>query len=272
MGRHKAGASLRPAMRLHVVDAFTARPFAGNPAAVCILDAPRDTVWMQQVAAEVNLSETAFVEPRADGFGLRWFTPVVEVELCGHATFASAHVVWDEALAPSEAPIRFETASGMLTARRTGDAIEVDFPAEPASACAPPAGLVEALGVEPAWVGRNRFDYLVELADEATVRQLAPDLAALRAIETRGVIVTAPGQQHDCVSRFFAPRVGIDEDPVTGSAHCCLAPFWAQRLGKSELIGFQASARGGVVRMRLAGDRVVQGGQAVTVVRGTLAV
>jgi PhzF family phenazine biosynthesis protein len=260
------------------VDAFTDRPFAGNPAAVCVLPeagAWRDAQWMQQVAREMSLSETAFALKQADGFGLRWFTPAVEVDLCGHATLASAHVLWEEGHQLPEEPVRFHTRSGLLVAMRRDRWIELDFPAEPARAVDAPAGLARALGLAPqdmCFVGRNRFDYLVELASETHVRQLAPDSGLLRAIPTRGVIVTSRMDSggFDVVSRFFAPRVGVDEDPVTGSAHCCLGPFWSGRLGKDAILAYQASARGGVVRVRVRGDRVGLAGQAVTVLRGEL--
>jgi predicted PhzF superfamily epimerase YddE/YHI9 len=262
---------------LYQVDAFTAEPFAGNPAAVCLLEDDADPGWMQRVAAEMNLSETAFLRPgaEADRYGLRWFTPAVEVELCGHATLASAHVLFTEGLAEAGRELRFDTASGPLAARRDRDgAIWLDFPATPATPVDPPAGLVEALGGGAArWVGRGRFDYLVELADEQAVRDLAPDVRRLEGLGPRGVIVTAAGDGsggHDFVSRYFAPAAGIDEDPVTGSAHCTLGPFWAERLGRSELTGFQASARGGLVQVHPRGDRVLLGGQAVTVLRGQL--
>jgi PhzF family phenazine biosynthesis protein len=262
---------------LYQVDAFTAEPFAGNPAAVCLLEDDADPGWMQRVAAEMNLSETAFLRPGAEAgrYGLRWFTPAVEVELCGHATLASAHVLFTEGLAEAGRELRFDTASGPLAARRDGDgAIWLDFPATPAEPVDPPAGLVEALGGGAArWVGRGRFDYLVELADEQAVRDLAPDVRRLGDLGSRGVIVTAAGDGsggHDFVSRYFAPAAGIDEDPVTGSAHCTLGPFWAERLGRIQLTGFQASARGGLVQVRPRGDRVLLGGQAVTVLRGQL--
>jgi PhzF family phenazine biosynthesis protein len=258
-------------MRLLQVDAFTDEPFKGNPAAVCLLDREVHDGWMQAVAAEMNLSETAFLRPDGDGFGLRWFTPTVEVDLCGHATLASAHALWEEGEVAAGEPIRFATRSGVLTASSRSGEIELDFPATPPEPAEAPPGLLEALGVEPRWVGRSRFDYLVEVGSEQAVRALRPDLERLRAIETRGVIVTAGGSPpFDVVSRYFAPAYGIDEDPVTGSAHCCLAPFWSDRLGKGELVAYQASRRGGVVRTRLAGDRVVLGGQAVTVLRGEL--
>lgn len=254
------------------VDAFTDRPFAGNPAAVCILPAARDAAWMQQVAMEMNLSETAFLHRHADGFGLRWFTPTVEVDLCGHATLASAHVLWEEGrLAPDETA-RFQTRSGLLTATRRGDWIELDFPAKPEQPAEAPPDLVRALGVTPLYVGQNQFDYLVEVATEAEVRRLRPDFGLLRSLPVRGITVTsrADTAEFDFVSRFFAPGSGIDEDPVTGSAHCCLGPFWRERLGKQEFTAYQASPRGGVVRVRVAGERVFLSGQAVTVLRGEL--
>lgn len=255
------------------VDAFTDRPFAGNPAAVCILDAPRDERWMRDVAAEMNLSETAFLHRADDGWNLRWFTPAVEVDLCGHATLASAHVLWQDGLLAPDQEARFHTRSGLLTAARQGDWISMDFPAKPEQEAPAPDGLGRALGVKPVYVGRSHFDWLVEVESEDVVRSLAPDLGLLAGVDARGVIVTARGTDggHDFVSRFFAPRVGVPEDPVTGSAHCVLAPFWARRLGRDELTGFQASRRGGVVKVRSVGDRVVLGGQAVTVMRGVLA-
>jgi PhzF family phenazine biosynthesis protein len=257
---------------LYIVDAFTAAPFAGNPAAVCLLATPQPAAWMQQVAREMQLSETAFLVPAREGFDLRWFTPVVEVSLCGHATLASAHVLWEtERLAP-DAPAQFHTRSGLLTAvRRAGDWIELDFPARPPTPADPPAGLLAALGVEPLYVGRNQDDYLIVVPDEATVRRLAPDGARLRQLPARGVIVSAPAAPpYDFVSRFFAPAVGIDEDPVTGSAHCCLAPYWAERLGRNPLRAYQASPRGGTLEVEWRGTRVALRGQAVTVLRGEL--
>jgi PhzF family phenazine biosynthesis protein len=254
------------------VDAFTDQPFRGNPAAVCILPAPRDETWMQNVAREMNLSETAFLLRQEDGFSLRWFTPAVEVDLCGHATLASAHVLWEEKHLAADEPARFHTRSGLLTATRQRDWIELDFPAKPEAPTDAPPDLLRALGASPVYVGKNQFDYLVELASEAEVRDLAPDFTLLRTLQVRGVMVTsrAADEAYDFVSRFFAPGAGIDEDPVTGSAHCCLGPFWSRRLNKTALLGYQASSRGGVVRVRLAGDRVMLGGQAVTVMRGHL--
>ena len=258
--------------RMTQVDAFTDQPFGGNPAAVCILPAARDEQWMRNVAREMNLSETAFLHRQADGFNLRWFTPTVEVALCGHATLASAHVLWEEGHLSADQTARFHTKSGLLTAERKGDWIELDFPAtreEPAPA---PPGLAEALPVPFSYVGKNRFDYLVELESEDAVRRLEPNFGVLKRIGVRGVIVTSRSNApaYDFVSRFFAPGAGVDEDPVTGSAHCCLGPFWQQRLGKAEFVAYQASARGGTVRVRVNGDRVILGGQAVTVLRGEL--
>lgn len=254
------------------VDAFTAKPFAGNPAGVCILPEPCDEIWMQKIAQEMNLSETAFLHKQKDGFNLRWFTPAVEVDLCGHATLASAHVLWEAGYLEEKQQARFYTRSGLLTAEHKGDWIELDFPAEPEEQTILPTDLSRALGVTPKYVGKNRFDYLVEVDSEETVRNMKPDFALLREIPTRGVIVTslASTQGYDFVSRFFAPGVGVNEDPVTGSAHCCLGPFWKNRINKSEFVAYQASARGGVVRVRLSGKRVYLGGNAVTILRGEL--
>ncbi|MGH9721698.1 MAG: PhzF family phenazine biosynthesis protein [Bryobacteraceae bacterium] len=252
------------------VDAFTDRPFAGNPAAVCILPGERDETWMQAVAREMNLSETAFLVQDGNGYNLRWFTPAVEVDLCGHATLASAHVLWEDGRLGAGEQARFYSKSGLLTADRRGQWIEMDFPAMPQKLSQPPEGLLEGLGVIPLYVGRNQFDYLVQLDSEETLRSLKPDYAKLSRLGVRGVIVTSRSSSCDFVSRFFAPGSGVDEDPVTGSAHCCLGPFWAPRLGKTELLAYQASARGGWVKVRVEGDRVKLGGQAVTVLRGEL--
>ena len=254
------------------IDAFTDTPFAGNPAAVCILPEPGEPGWMQLVAREMNLAETAFLVRQEDGFNLRWFTPAVEVDLCGHATLASAHALWEEGHLSPDAPARFHTRSGLLTCVRRGAWIEMDFPATPAQPADAPADLARALGAQPLFVGQSRFDYLVEVESEEAVRSLAPDLTLLARIPTRGIIVTsrASSPGYDVVSRFFAPQTGVNEDPVTGSAHCCLGPYWSERLGKSELNAYQASARGGVVRVRVQGERVILGGQAVTVLRGEL--
>ncbi len=260
-------------LRIVQVDAFTDTPFRGNPAAVCLVPEPQTDLWMQLVAREMNLSETAFLHRQKDGFSLRWFTPTVEVDLCGHATLASAHVLWEDGHLGPDQQARFHTRSGLLTADRRGAWIEMDFPAKREEPVPAPPGLAEALGVTPKYVGRNQFDYLVEVEAEEAVRSLKPDHTALAKLPVRGVIVTSRAATHefDFVSRFFAPGSGIPEDPVTGSAHCALGPFWAARLGKKELVAYQASTRGGVVRVRLADDRVLLGGQAVTVLRGELA-
>jgi PhzF family phenazine biosynthesis protein len=259
-------------IRITQVDAFTDRPFRGNPAAVCVLPSPADEQWMRDVAREMNLSETAFLHRQDDGFHLRWFTPSVEVALCGHATLASAHILWEEGHIPHNETARFYTQSGLLTAKRSGDCIEMDFPATIEQPSEPPSGLAEALATPFRYVGKNRFDYLIELESEEAVRSVRPDHSALRKIPVRGVIVTSRSNtpEYDFVSRFFAPGSGIDEDPVTGSAHCCLGPYWAKRLGKTEFTAFQASPRGGTVQIRLNGDRVILGGKAVTVLRGEL--
>ena len=255
---------------IYQVDAFTDRRFAGNPAGVCLLPIPADADWMQNVAREMNLSETAFLHKGADGYNLRWFTPAVEVELCGHATLASAHVLWGEGHLEPDETARFHTLSGILTAVQAGDWIELDFPATPAEPATPPDDLIQALGVSPKYVGQSQYDYLVEVGIEETVRNMKPDLARLKEVSSRGVIVTSPARSpgYDFISRFFAPAVGIEEDPVTGSAHCCLGPFWGKRFGKTELVGYQASPRGGTVRVRIEGERAILGGQAVTVFRG----
>ena len=261
---------------IYGVDAFTERPFEGNPAAVCLLDVPAEAEWMQAVAREMNLSETAFLVRRGGkepGFDLRWFTPTVEMDLCGHATLASAHVLWETGALGSSEAARFHTRSGWLLAERRREWIEMDFPAKPVSEVEAPEGLVEALGVAPRTVARNALDYLVEVESQQVVERVRPDFARLAAVEARGVIVTsrAASTGWDFVSRFFAPRVGVAEDPVTGSAHCALAPFWGARLGKTEMVGRQLSARGGTIRVRVVGDRVMLGGTAVTIWKGELA-
>jgi PhzF family phenazine biosynthesis protein len=254
------------------VDAFTDKPFSGNPAAVCILTEERPDAWMQQVGAEMNLSETAFVQKQDDGFRLRWFTPKVEVDLCGHATLASAHVLWAEGHALPNEIIHFHTRSGVLTATRTAGFIELDFPLIPEEPATAPAGLTEALGVPLKYVGKGRFDYLLEVESEEALRKLAPNFRQLTSLANRGVIVTSRSArpEFDFVSRFFAPGAGIDEDPVTGSAHCCLAAYWRKKLYKDSFVAYQASVRGGVVRVRVSGDRALLGGQAVTVSKGSL--
>ena len=256
------------------VDAFTDQPFAGNPAAVCVLPAPQDDGWMQNVAREMNLSETAFLVKQDDGFNLRWFTPAVEVPLCGHATLASAHVLWSEGHLPTEEAARFYTKSGLLIAKRQGDWIELDFPANRAQETVAPPELSQALGVPLKSVFKTALDYLVEVESEDVVRQIQPNFQQLKTLHFGRVLVTSlagEDSDYDFVSRFFAPGVGIDEDPVTGAAHCILAPFWRDRLGKDEFLAYQASSRGGVVKVRYTGsDRVFLAGQAVTVLRGEL--
>ncbi len=260
-------------LRIVQVDAFTNRPFEGNPAAVCVLETPPPDQWMRDVAREMNLSETAFLVPHDDGYNLRWFTPAVEVDLCGHATIGSAHVLWEDGHLPAGKQARFHTRSGLLLADRRGEWIEVDFPATQAEPAEPPPHLLEALGTQAKFVGKNKFDYLVEVESEEALRGLKPDFTKLRTLPVRGVIVTTRGAtpHFDFVSRFFAPGSGIDEDPVTGSAHCTLGPYWSRQLGRTEFTAYQASPRGGVVRVRVNGERIILGGQAVTVLRGELA-
>jgi PhzF family phenazine biosynthesis protein len=260
--------------RIVQVDAFTDRPYRGNPAAVCVGTAPASGRWMQRVAAEMNLSETAFLHPEGEPgtYRLRWFTPTVEVDLCGHATLASAHVLWEDGHLPADQAARFLTRGGTLSATRRGAWISLDFPAVAVHAEAPPEGLIEAIGARASWVGRAGEDWLIEVESADALLALSPDQGRLKAISARGFLVTAAGdgQDFDFVSRFFGPAVGIAEDPVTGSAHCALAPYWSARLGKTRMTGHQISARGGVVRVELLGDRVALEGQAVTVFAGEL--
>ncbi len=259
---------------LYQVDAFSDKPFHGNPAAVCLLDAPAEPMWMQQVAAEMNLAETAFVypEPSAEptSFQLRWFTPTVEVDLCGHATLATSHVLWETGKVPVTDPCVFQSRSGELRALRIDGKIELDFPAAPPKAQQPPEGMIDALGVPVDYTGVTEFDFLVEVDSAATVRNLKPNMQGLSDLGTRGVIVTAADEsgEFDFVSRFFGPSVGIDEDPVTGSAHCSLGPYWMANLGKNQFNAWQASPRGGGMQVTVLGDRVKLLGQAVTVLRG----
>lgn len=254
------------------VDAFTDSPFSGNPAAVCVLPQEGDEGWMQRVANEMNLSETAFLFQQEDGYNLRWFTPVIEVDLCGHATLASAHILWETGLLAPDQEARFYTRSGLLTAVRQDNWIQLDFPSEPEDEIDAPEKLSDALGISPNYVGKNRFDYLIEIESEESIRNLTPNFTVLRTIDSRGFIVTsvADSPEFDFVSRFFAPSFGINEDPVTGSAHCCLGPFWQKKLGKNEFTAYQASARGGIIKVHVAGERVLLAGQAFTVMRGTL--
>ena len=267
---------------LYIVDAFAEGPFSGNPAAVCPLLSPAPESAMQALAGEMNLSETAFTWPEPGGWHLRWFTPRAEVKLCGHATLGTAHVLWESGLVDSGTTISFDTVSGRLEARQLDVGIEMDFPAEPATLLADgelPASIARALRTSepPVAIGQNRMDLLVELVDEAAVRAMSPDLSALMELDARGVIVTSRAGAAtaetlgvDFVSRFFAPAVGVPEDPVTGSAHCALAPWWAERLGKDVLRGMQVSERGGVVGVACNGDRVGLSGSATTVLSATL--
>ena len=258
---------------LHLIDAFASGPFTGNPAAVVLLDAVRPDRWMQSVATEMKQSETAFILPQEDGYSLRWFTPVEEMDLCGHATLASAHFLYETHRLAVEFPARFHTRSGLLTAQRTNDgSIMLDFPGLESTPMVAPAGLLEALGLAPKEVRQSTYDILCVLHDERDVLELAPDLAAIARIRARGVIVTATSTSghHDFVSRCFYPGTGVPEDPVTGSAHCALAVYWRNVLGRSEFTAFQASSRSGMVRCAVVGDRVQLTGRAVTTVKGTL--
>jgi len=259
---------------IYQVDAFTEKPFSGNPAAVCLLPQAREAPWMQALAKEMNLSETAFLLKQEDGYNLRWFTPAVEVDLCGHATLASAHILWETGILRREEQARFHTRSGLLTAASQGGEIELNFPAKPEEPAEAPAGLLEALKVKAKYIGKSKFDYLVQVDSEETVRGLKPDFAGLKSIPVRGVIVTSravsPG--YDFISRFFAPAEGVNEDPVTGSAHCTLGPFWSRQLGKKEFLAYQASERGGILRVRVAGERVHLCGKAVTIFLGEMIV
>jgi PhzF family phenazine biosynthesis protein len=261
-------------IKIFQVDAFTQEPFLGNPAAVCLLDEALDENLMQNIAREMNLSETAFLFRQSDGFSLRWFTPQVEVDLCGHATLASAHVLWEAGeLEPNE-QARFHTLSGLLSADKDEGLIKLNFPAlvyEPATA---PGELEEALGIEPIDIQKFGRDFLFEVASEMEVRQMKPDFHTMKTLPAGGVVVTSISQseEFDFVSRFFAPWVGIDEDPVTGSVHCCLGPYWGKRLGKKSFAAYQASERGGKLSVELEGDRVILGGHAVTVLQGEITI
>ncbi|MEU7001102.1 PhzF family phenazine biosynthesis isomerase [Nonomuraea sp. NPDC046570] len=255
-------------MRLFTVDAFTGAAFQGNPAAVCLLDSAAPEEWMQSVAAEMRLSETAYLI----GNSLRWFTPAVEVSLCGHATLATAHVLYSTGAATG--PLHFETKGGILTVNQATDGLIImDFPAKEVTPATVPEGLEKALGAKVLSAHRNQFDLLLELESDAAVASLTPDIPALSKVDVRGVIVTAQADAErdaDYVSRFFAPRVGVPEDPVTGSAHCALAPYWSARLGRPHLTGTQLSARGGTIQTTTRGDRVDLAGHAVTILSGNL--
>ena len=261
---------MSPSIPLYQVDAFTSRPFAGNPAAVCLYESWLSDDVMQAIAAENNLSETAFLVPEGEDWGLRWFTPVTEVDLCGHATLAAAWVLFED-VEPEAQGFVFHTQSGALGVTRAGAGLALDFPAHPPLPLAdPPPALAAGLGAQPVEVYEAPHSYLAVFAAESDVAALAPDFARLREAEGRRVIATAPGDQVDFVSRFFAPAVGVDEDPVTGSAHCVLAPYWADRLGRKRLRARQISARGGDLVVEDRGRRVSIEGEAVIVVRGEL--
>lgn len=257
-------------MKIYQVDAFTEKPFSGNPAGVCVLNEKLDEKLMQDISREMNLSETAFIVKNGEGYDLRWFTPSEEIDICGHATLASAHILWEKGYLKNGQEAKFSTKSGILTAKMNNGWIKLNFPALTEEKAEPPAGLLEALGVEATYVGKNVFDYLVEVESEETVRTMKPDFEKLSKVPARGVIVTARAGEYDFVSRFFAPEVGIWEDPVTGSAHCCLGPYWQKKLNRDEFIAYQASERGGVLKVKVAGERVLISGKAVTVLEGEL--
>ncbi|NLY90938.1 MAG: PhzF family phenazine biosynthesis protein [Firmicutes bacterium] len=257
-------------MKIYQVDAFTEKPFKGNPAAVCVLDSTPTEKWMQDVANEMNLAETAFLIPKKDGYTLRWFTPKAEVDLCGHATLASAHILWEKGYLRQDQEAVFYTKSGLLSAKINEGWIQLNFPATPEEESEAPAELLEALNINPIYIGKNIFDYLIEVESEKVVKDIAPDFTKLMKVSMRGVIVTAKAKEYDFVSRFFAPAVGVLEDPVTGSAHCCLGPYWKKRLGKDEFNAYQLSERGGRLKVQVAGERVLISGKAVTVMEGSL--
>jgi PhzF family phenazine biosynthesis protein len=261
---------------IQIVDAFADQPFSGNPAAVCYLPQPAPATWMQQVAAEMNLSETAFILREHEGFRLRWFTPLAEVKLCGHATLASAHVLWSEGHLPEDQPANFQTLSGQLVAEKQGDLIQLDFPsmAIARNEQTSTSSLIPALNTEPIELWQTDEDWIAVMQSEQTVRELQPDFSQIRQLRARGLIVTAAGGDSgfDCVSRFFVPKLGIDEDPVTGSAHCALATLWRTKLGKNRLRAYQASRRGGVLEIEHTGPRILLRGRAVTTLRGQLLV
>lgn len=263
-------------MKIFLVDAFTSKPFAGNPAGVCLLlSEPKDEKWMQRVAAEVNAAETAYVSVRDNSsFNLRWFTPTDEVELCGHATLAAAHILWQEGILDTGEHAEFHTESGMLTAKRTGEKIELNFPALDNKPAEPLKLILDAIGIEPVNFVETSFNYLAELQNADAVRSLQPDLSLLAQLKNYGLIITARSDkpEYDFISRYFVPSLGINEDPVTGSAHCSLAVYWHQKLGKNNFTAYQASKRGGVLELVLDGDRVRITGSAVTVIISELLV
>lgn len=256
-------------MTLYQVDAFTSKPFSGNPAAVCITDSPLNDELMQNIALENNLSETAFLYPEKNGYNLRWFTPAVEVDLCGHATLASAHVIWEVNKFPHDKEISFYTKSGELNASYTKDGIQLDFPSKVAEEVTAPDGLLDALGVNARFVGKSKFDYIVHVNSADEVRNCNPNHSELKKLPVRGVIITAESddEKYDFISRFFAPGAGVEEDPVTGSAHCTLTPYWAKKLHQTEMRAYQASKRGGELLVRFNGERTNLIGKAVTMMK-----
>lgn len=257
---------------IYTVDAFTDMPFKGNPAAVCLLNEKISDEQMQNIAFEMNLSETAFLSKKDGGYNLRWFTPSAEVDLCGHATLASSHILWEKKHAERNEKLKFHTKSGVLQASYTMNGIELDFPLIEEHTIETPAGLIKALGTKPIYTGMTKWNFLVELDSEDTVRSVKPDFDMLQSLNAWGSIVTARSsmKDYDFVSRFFAPEKGIQEDPVTGSAHCALGPYWMKKLGKNTFRAYQASERGGTVGVKVEGDRVYLTGNAVTVVNGEL--
>jgi PhzF family phenazine biosynthesis protein len=257
-------------MRIYQVDSFAEKPFEGNPAGVCVLPGPADEKWMQNVAMEMNLAETAFLYAANGGYNLRWFTPEAEVDLCGHATLAAAHILFETGALPMDGEAVFFSKSGKLSARKEGETIRLDFPAEADEPTELPGALRNALrGAGIFYCGKNRMDYIVEIVNDEQLKRLQPDMQELKTLGRRGVIVTCASSDpaYDFISRFFAPGVGIPEDPVTGSAHCCLGPYWQRKLGKSAFSAYQASKRGGKLQVEVKGDRVMIGGKAVTVFR-----
>jgi PhzF family phenazine biosynthesis protein len=259
-------------MQIFIVDAFASKAFTGNPAAVCLLAEAMEVSWMQSVAAEMNLSETAFLVKREQDYLLRWFTPTDEVDLCGHATLASAHIIWELGHAKPEEELHFQTKSGRLSAKKAGEQLQLNFPLELEVKCDAPMFLLESLGVTPLYIGKNRMDYIIEVASEEIVRGLKPDFNLLQQVKSRGVIVTSKSdsEKYDFVSRCFYPATGVNEDPVTGSAHCCLGPYWQAKLKKSEMTASQVSQRGGDLELKIEGHRILISGQAITTLRGTL--
>jgi len=254
------------------VDAFTNKAFSGNPAAICILKEPKEEGFMQSLAKEMNLSETAFLLEKEDGYSLRWFTPSMEIDLCGHATLASAYVLWENGNLSRDKEAKFYTKSGILKAKIVDNWIQLDFPALSQEPFDPPKGLIEALGIEPIYIGKSKSNYLIQVESEDEVRNMKPNYNEIMNIPMHGVMVTSISKspEYDFVSRFFAPEAGIFEDPVTGSAHCCLGPFWKGKLGKDTFMAYQASHRGGRLKVQVADDRVLLSGEAVMIFRGEL--